>query len=189
MKLSKLNFANALLFGSDGKISFKINGEQFTFSGNDTLQNMINTINADDKAGVTMKYSRLTDGFTITADQGGANSYVTIENISGNAFGGTHSAFGIAAGSTRLDGYGSKGQDASLSINGVAITKNSNDFTIDGVAYSLKDKTDQAVSFSVSRDISSTVKYVKNFIDDYNTLVGKLNKLLDEKDYSHDYPP
>lgn len=88
VKLSKLNFANALLFGSDGKISFKINGEQFTFSGNDTLQNMINTINADDKAGVTMKYSRLTDGFTITADQGGANSYVTIENISGNAFGG-----------------------------------------------------------------------------------------------------
>lgn len=76
-----------------------------------------------------------------------------------------------------------------MSINGVAITKNSNDFTIDGVAYSLKDKTDQAVSFSVSRDISSTVKYVKNFIDDYNTLVGKLNKLLDEKDYSHDYPP
>ena len=188
VKLSNLNFANALQFDSNGEISFKINGEQFTFNRNDTLQNMVNTINSDDKAGVTMKYSRLTDMFTVTADDGGAKSYVTIENISGNAFG-THSAFGIAAGSTRIDGYGSKGQDADLSINGVSITKSSNDFTIDGVTYSLKNTTDQAVGFSVERDISATVKYVKKFIDDYNTLAGKLNKLLDEKDYSHDYPP
>ena len=188
VKLSALNLSNALEFDSKGQISFSINGEEFSFDGDDTLQSMINTVNADDKAGVTMKYSRLTDTFTITADEGGADSAVTIKNLSGNAFG-ADSAFGIAAGSTQTDGYGSKGQDAVLSIEGVQVTRASNDFTIDGITYSLKNTTNEAVPFSVRRDVSSTVESVQKFIDDYNVLAGKLGALLEEKDYSSDYPP
>ncbi len=41
-----------------------------------------------------MKYSRLSDAFTITADSGGVNSKVQITNLQGNAFG-TNGAFGI----------------------------------------------------------------------------------------------
>ena len=313
--LKDLSFANKLTFDASGQISFKINDVSFTFGKDTTLQNMINTVNANEDAGVTMKYSRLTDGFTITADSGGAESSVTIENVSGNAFG-LNSAFGIANGTTgnayaaavssagsfvdsgvfvsagitrystlgemdsaasgvlfngeatldfTINGesfsfgsstsildmmytvnnstagvklsfdsttggfsltsvetgedaeititnergnafgdfgvfgidvgtvsgsiYGEMGQDAVCSIEGVAVTRDSNDFTIDGISYTLKNTTSEAVDVTITRDFSATVDSVKTFINAYNELTDKLNLLLDEKDYSKDYKP
>ncbi len=313
--LKNLSFAKALTFDSSNQISFSINGADFTFDADTTLQTMINTVNSNKDAGVTMKYSRLTDGFTITADKGGSASSVTIENISGNAFGtdsafgiaegttgkayaavvassgsfvdggvyagagitrystladmdaaasgalfggeasldftingesfsfgsstsildmmyavnnsgagvkmtfsstsgaftitsdeagedaeititnelgnafGTSGAFGIAEGTTAGTSYGAEGQDAVCSIEGIAVTRDSNDFTIDGINYSLKKTTDEAVDFTVSRDYTATADAVKTFVDAYNELTEKLNGLLDEKDYSADYKP
>lgn len=309
--LKNLDFAVDLQFDDDDQISFAINDVEFMFDADTTLQTMINTINADKAAGVTMKYSRLTDAFSITADEGGAVSSVTIENISGNAFG-TNSAFGIGEGTTGdikaaavtssnsivsdgssinrystlgdldtamsnglfggeseisfsingetfafdattnildmmyavnssaagvtmtfnsaadtfaitsddagedaeititnitgsafgADGafdidegtvyggtYGQAGQDASCSIEGVTVTRDSNEFTIDGITYSLNQTTDEAVGFTISRDFTTTVDAIKTFVAAYNEVTEKLNDLLDEKDYSADYKP
>lgn len=187
-KLSDLKFKNALTFGSGDSISFSINGKTFSFSSDTTLQNMINTVNADSDAGVTMKYSRLTDGFTIEADEGGADSTVKIQNISGNAFG-ENSAFGIGEGTAGIGDFGTAGQDAKLTIEGISVTRDSNTFSIDGITYTLKDTTDESIKFSVSRDTSGTVEKVKTFVTAYNELMDKLNAKLSEKDYSGDYPP
>lgn len=197
-KLGDLKFANKLEFDQSGNISFSINGERFSFDKNTTLQSMINTVNANEKAGVTMKYSRLTDGFSIEADSGGAESRVSIVNHAGNAFG-EKSAFGIGTGSTEQEGFGTKGNDAVLSIDGVEITRNSNNFSIDGIDYSLKAKTSvqptdgkvdsPAIRFQVTRDVSSTVDKVKQFITAYNELTDKLNGKLSEKDLSKKYAP
>jgi flagellar hook-associated protein 2 len=84
--LSDLSLANELRFDNEGEICFSINGKAFTFNKETTLQNMINTINTDEDASVTIKYSRLTDGFSIAADSGGKDSKVSIQNITGNAF-------------------------------------------------------------------------------------------------------
>ena len=312
--LANLNFANELEFDSNDQISFSINNVEFTFDSDTTLQTMINTVNADEDAGVTMTYSRLTDGFSITADEGGASSSVTIGNITGNAFG-EDSAFGIDEGATgdqfaaaitgnqiatsgsgitrystlgeidtafggslffgqtspkvlefTINGvdfsfgedtsmldmmyeinssaagvtmtfdsnaytfsltsdavgedaeititnttgyafgdgdgdfgigvgtvtgstYGTEGQDAVCSIEGVEVTRDSNEFSIDGITYELTDTTDEAVDFTVSRDFTSTVDAISTFIDAYNELVEKLNDLLGESDYSADYKP
>ncbi len=197
-KLGDLKFSNKLEFDQSGKVSFSINGERFSFDKNTTLQNMINTVNSNEKAGVTMKYSRLTDGFSIEADAGGAESRVAIANHTGNAFG-ENSAFGIGTGSTDQAGFGTMGNDAVLSIDGVEITRNSNTFAIDGIEYSLKAKTSvqpqdgkvdsPAIRFSVSRDVSSTIDKVKKFITAYNELTEKLNGKLSEKDMSKKYAP
>lgn len=187
-KLRDLNFARPLVFDDNGKISFSINGVKFSFNSDTTLQNMINTINSDEKAGVTIKYSRLTDGFTITADSGGSASSVTIKNLSGNAFG-LNGAFGIGEGTTGKDGFGKAGQDAVCYIENVLVVRDSNEFTIDGITYKLKNETDEAVSFTVSRDFSKTVESISKFIDAYNELEKELNGLLNEKDYSADYKP
>lgn len=182
--LSDLDFKTPLTAGDNGNISFSINGKTFSFTMDTTLQSMINTVNADSDAGVTMKYSRLTDSFTITADSGGADSKVQIQNISGNAFG-ANGAFGIAEGSV-----GSKGQDAKVTIDGVAVTKDSNSFTIDGLSYELNDTTnDTGVKFNVDRDYSSTTDAVQGFVDALNTLITTVNKYTSAKDYSADYPP
>jgi flagellar hook-associated protein 2 len=185
--LDKLDLATPLKFDANGKISFSINGKVFEFSKDTTLQNMINTINTDETAGVTMKYSRLTDTFTITADSGGANSSVTIQNISGNAFG-SNSAFKIGTG-TFTEGR----SNAVAVINGVTVTRDTNDFTIDNINYSLKKVTvgtdEETVSLQLERDYSATVESVKKFVDGYNKLYEKLRALLTEKDYSSKYPP
>lgn len=180
--LAELDFATPLTADSDGNISFSINGKQFSFSTSTTLQTMINTINSDTDAGVTMKYSRLTDSFTITADEGGADSSVTIENISGNAFG-TNSAFGIAEGTTK------NGQNAKATINGTTIERNSNVFTIDGLTYELNDTTSQNITFKVARDYSATTDAVQGFVDALNTLITKIKTYTSAKDYSSSYPP
>jgi flagellar hook-associated protein 2 len=184
--LEDLSLSTDLEFNSSGKISFAINGKTFNFSQDTTLQSMINTINTDTTANVTMKYSRLTDTFTITADSGGADSSVTISNLQGNAFG-ADSAFKINTGTF------SNGTDSEAVINGVTVTKDSNDYTIDGVTYGLnkvtKGTTEAVVDFSLEHDYSSTVSAVSDFIDAYNTLYDSLKSLDTETDYSADYPP
>lgn len=187
-ELSDLKFANALEFDSKGKISFSINNKTFSFSSDTTLQSMINTVNSDTDAKVTMKYSRLTDTFTISADEGGADSKLTIKNISGNAFG-ENSAFGITEGTFQ------NGQNAKVTINdgtttsGVAMEKDSNAFTIDGLTYELNDTTTGDISFQVERDYSTTVDAIQKFVDSLNTVIKQITGYTTGKDNSADYPP
>ena len=184
-KLSQLNFTNSL-GAVNGKISFSINGEVFEFSTEDTLHNMMTKINNNEKAGVTMSYSRLTDTFTIESDETGVTrsdgtiNTVVIKNITGNAFG-SGSAFGIATGAY------SNGKNASLSIDGHEITRRSNNFTIDGITYSLNDvfNTDMTPSSgiraTVSRDIEPTIEKIKGFVTAYNELYNKLSDMVTER--------
>jgi flagellar hook-associated protein 2 len=126
--LDSLSFANKLKFDEDGEICFAINGKTFTFDKKTTLQSMINTINNDQDANVTMKYSRLTDSFTLTADSGGKNSKVSIQNITGNAFG-ADSAFQIDTVTV------TNGRNSIAEINGTIVERDSNEFTEDGITY------------------------------------------------------
>jgi len=197
VRLGDLQFANDL-FGSGNDISFAINGENFTFNKNTTLHEMLTTVN-NSAAGVTMSYSRLTDGFTITTKDSGATEQLTIQNIRGNAFGAA-GAFGIGeyTGAAAL-----KGQNAVAYINGVRVERGSNTFRIDGIQYSLNyvtgtesaleissgrlDPSDpandpaKAVTALLTKDIDSAYNKIKSFVDGYNTMIKKLNDLLSEK--------
>lgn len=185
--LTDLSLKTPLQFDTSGNLSFAINGKTFTFSKDTTLQTMISTVNADSEANVTLKYSRLTDKFSVTADKGGSTSQVVIKNISGNAFG-ENSAFGISSG-TFTEGR----RDAELTIDDgsgpVSVTKDSNNFTIDGVTYDLRDTTSSAISFSVEQDYSATTDAVSKFTDALNTLLTKITAYTTAKSYSEDYPP
>lgn len=183
--LAELSFQNVLTFDGSDNISFAINGKTFTFAKTTVLQDMLDTVNNDPDANVTMQYSRLRDGFTITADSGGKNSKITIENKSGNAFG-ANSAFQIGTGVVE------NGQNSIAVIDGVTVERDSNSYTIDGNAYELTEVTDlsdEYISFTVSRDYSSTVQAVTSFVEAFNELITKLGSLVDAKDYSRDYPP
>jgi len=184
--LGKLSFANKLTFGSDGKLSFAINGKTFSFSSDTTLQSMLNTINTDTHANVTMKYSRLSDSFTIAADSGGKKSKVNIENYSGNAFG--------AGGAFMIDiGEVKNGKDSIAEINGTSVVRDSNEYTVDGINYVLNKVTagtsEEYINFTIERDYSSTLDAVSAFVDAFNTLTAKLSTLTTSKDYSSKYEP
>ena len=197
VKLGDLEFAQDL-FGSGNDVSFAINGQTFTFGKDTTLHDMLNTVN-NSAAGVTMTYSRLSDGFSITTKDTGAEQTLTIQNIRGNAFGAA-SAFGIEeyTGANTLNG-----QNAVAYINGIRVERTANTFRIDGIQYTLNyttgvesqdeidsgrlDALDPAndpannISVILIKDIDSAFNKIKSFVDGYNTMVRKLNDLLSEK--------
>ncbi len=178
-KLSALEVQNAFEF-DEGEISFSINGIVFTFDEKATLGDLLNAVNASD-AGVRMTYSSLTKGFAVTAKNTGSTSTVDIVNSKGNAFASANSAFGIAEGTVT-------GQDVVLMIEGIEVTRPSNSFTIDGITYALKTTSDTAITFTVDQNLDATVDKIAAFIDAYNTLIGKLQGMIDQKAY-RTYPP
>lgn len=184
--LAELSFANALNFDQNGNISFSLNGKKFQFSKDTSLQSMINTINTDEDANVTMKYSRLSDSFTITADSGGENSKVSIINYAGNAFG-NNSAFMIDTGIV------SNGQNSISEINSITVNRDSNEYTIDGISYTLNSVTagtdEESIDFSITRDYSSTIDTVSKFVEAFNAMIENLTTIVAADDYSSNYKP
>lgn len=104
------------------------------------------------------------------------------------------SAMGLDTGKTTNT---TAGQNAILSINGIAIERTSNRFTADGITYTLnrtfnakkKDESagnllnnfealseDGKMEYSVSQDVDSTFNMIKGYIDAYNTLIAKFNR-------------
>jgi flagellar hook-associated protein 2 len=132
---------------------------------------MLDTINKDADANVTMQYSRLKDAFTITADSGGEDSSVNLANVTGNAFG-ENGAFKIA------EGVYENGCNSIAVIDGVTVERSTNSYTIDGASYELTELTDvsdQYINFTIEKDYSAAADSVESFITALNTLVTKLN--------------
>ncbi len=180
--LGELSFKNPLQFDSAGNLSFSINGKAFTFNRGTSLQSMLNTINSDPSANVTMKYSRLSDTFSITANAGGVDSLVSIMNTSGNAFG-TDGAFQIDTGMVK------NGCNSLAEINGVTIEQDTNEYSEDGITFKLLTESDEYMNFFVSRDYSATTDAARTFVDALNTLLSKLGDLAGAKNLSSSYPP
>ena len=178
--LKDLPFQNELVF-EDGEISFSINGEVFTFTEDSTLNQIISKINANSNTGVTINYSSLKKGFTFTSKTTGASSQIELINLKGNAFAQGNTAFGIEEQTVN-------GQNAKLSIDSIAVERETNTFTIDGITYTLNNTTNTAVSFRVERDIDTTLNKIVSFIDEYNSLIETLQAKLDEEVF-RDYGP
>ena len=87
---------------------------------------------------------------------------------------------------------GTAGSDAQAKVNGTTITRSSNSFTIDGVSMELTKKTaagGSPATISTSRDSDTIVKSVKQFVDDYNTLVKALRDQTDSDATYRKYAP
>lgn len=84
---------------------------------------------------------------------------------------------------------GSAGHDAAAVVNGTAITRSSNSFTVDGVSMELTKVTTSTATISTARDTDTIVKTVKQFVDDYNKLTTALRGQTDEDATYTKYPP
>ncbi len=176
-------FVGALNFDGIGNVSFKINDEQFTFSQNDTLTKVMDTINNNAKANVRISYDETSDKFTITAKQTGAGDNIRISEISGTFF----AAIGIDSANPVTE----QGQDAKAEIDNVLVTRSTNVFTVNGIEYTLKKAHatgETAETVTVEQNVDSVVNSIKLFVEEYNKLVDKFSTALTEK-YDRDYQP
>lgn len=70
-----------------GKLTMTINGKEFAFDKDTTLNTMMNTINSDKDAGVNISYSKLTNEFLVEAKETGANSKIEFGGLAKDIFG------------------------------------------------------------------------------------------------------
>lgn len=170
-----------------------VNGKDFEFKGSDEITTILNKINNDEEAGVTITYLSSTNKFAITADEAGATGKIAMAdsasggNLAATLFG---SAAAISAGTTQ-------GTDLEMTIkyNGDAgettITRSSNSVTLDGISFDVegtfgwtagaRDITAEAVSFKTEADTDDTIKVIKDMAEAYNKIIDSVNELVSTK--------
>jgi flagellar hook-associated protein 2 len=176
---------NGTLVFKDESLTFKINNVDITVKKTDTLGEVLNKINNSD-AGVLAAYSASSDILTITAQEIG-NLAISADENDSNFF----KAFGIEVDDEK-GCIGEAGREAVFEINGIRGSRFSNNFTIDGITYNIREMVEegnpQEVKISVSLDIDGIVENIEKFVEDYNELIDEINAKLREEVF-RDFPP
>ena len=150
-------------------------------SSNNTLAGVRDAINAS-SAGVTaaIVYTGSAYELTISSDKTGAENSVaiTVDDDDGtdtNTSGLSALAFSSAA--TNLS-QSQAGSDASLTINGLQITSDSNtvDDALDNVSITLKETFSAPETITVAEDSSKISSAVSGFVDAYNEFIDVVNQ-------------
>jgi len=129
---------------------------------NDTLSGLAAAIN-NQNLGLTAN---------VVTDAGGAR-LTLVSNTSGAA-----GNIAISNNTTGLSfNLGSKGVDASLTVDGIPIDSSSNTVTsaIPGVTLNLLGLASSPVTLEVSPDTSQAATAINNFVSDYNTVISSIN--------------
>ncbi len=167
-----------------GKADFTINGVQFQIDSTKTLRELINEVNANADADVTLSYDEMQDRFILRRDSTGAITTLdTIDNGASDFL----SKIGLDAAPVTA------GENAKITFtdpNGVTFTDlemSSNSFTLQGLNITLLNE-DLGVekTVTVNRDVDGVFDKIKAFIDKYNETIDKINKKLsEEKEYAY----
>lgn len=171
--------------GADGKITFTVNGEEKTLdlTGKDTsLDGLVKAINSDPNLGVNATIiNNGTPGsqyqLLLTNRDTGTDAAVSKIQVDGNAD--LQSFLGYDNAGTNAGITVSAASNASISINGIAITSQTNtiDDVIDGVKLTLNQTTASATSLSLTQDPSVAKTAIQDFVKSYNSLLGSIKEL------------
>lgn len=157
--------------------SFDAEGVTISYNpADETLDSLIAKIN--EKTGVTMFFDSQTGGLSVTAKNTGDIATGDEITLTGSLF----TSIGLDT-ATKTAGV-----NAEFTYNGLTTTRSSNIFIINGFEISLKNASNKDVNFSSTADVDKIMEKIVKFVDQYNTLVDKLNTELNEKKY-RDYQP
>ncbi|PNT91464.1 hypothetical protein CDQ83_16895 [Clostridium thermosuccinogenes] len=177
-------------FGTDDKLSFTINGKEFTVSKDDTLSSIFTRINRSD-AGVTIRFDTINNCFVMQSKNTGSAAVIDNEDNTDGDGSNFFGALGIKT-TTKQGGDITRGTNASLIIDKVEVERPTNEFTIDGVTFRLQEMASGADPISATVTVSSNpdelFEKIKGFVDKYNELVGLINTKLNEERF-RDYEP
>jgi flagellar hook-associated protein 2 len=171
----------------------KINDSEITLRSNMTINDMVNAVNnmvdpdTNRNAGVRMSFEPLTGRFTIESTTTGAASRLDLNDTDTNtaAF---FNALGITSATMVFEG-----QNAKAFINGDEIESTTNTFTFSGVSITLNRITDGGtgadndtnpggnITVNVTRDTTTAIARIREFIDSYNAIIRRLEGLLNER--------
>lgn len=170
------------------------NDEAFSYTidpATDTLDSIIAKINKE--SGVTAFYDATSQKISITAkNTGDYNDSSTTDNeseivLSGDFFTSTLKLDANNA-TAQTNNRGTLGENAKFTYNGLETTRPSNTFTINGVEFTAKKVTTDAVTFSSTPDVDGILDTITQFVDKYNTAIEKIRSKISETK-NRDYAP
>ncbi|WP_058300374.1 flagellar filament capping protein FliD [Gorillibacterium timonense] len=178
---------------------FKINGTVVEAKKDETLSTVLARISKD--TNVSAFYDDVTKKVSFIAKNTGEMDYFTypdasdptkkvatskVSRIQFEDMDGTNFLNGI------LNAYTTNGtiaKQASVTINGLTTTRDSNTFTVNGVEITLlKSSSGTPSTLTMSADTDKLVDTVKAFVNDYNEILKTLTGTLNETRY-RDYAP
>lgn len=155
-----------------------VNGVSIGKYNKDTaLETVLNDINSNTEAGVSVSFSKTTNQFVFTAKETGAGGRVEISGELGERLFGKVDV-------TDKDHY-TAGQDAKFTatINGqkMEFSRSSNTFDLDGMSITLNGTFEvkdgeTPVTFSSKTDTDKIIDVVKTMVEDYNAIVSEVKK-------------
>lgn len=160
-----------------------------TIPANATLNDIATAIN-DASAGVTAQVINTGSSSTpyklvMTADDTGSDGAftTTTTDTSGSTLTGTGLEFSQTASSTGEEGILQDAVDASLTVDGVPLTRSSNVVSdaVDGLTLNLLNTTSSAATVTVSRDTSAIKANLQKLVSAYNDVQTVLNTVSDPK--------
>ena len=193
-KISESGLSNSL----DPSKPFEliINGKKIEgIDENSSIQDIINAVNNDSDAGVTISYQENTDRFVVTSNQNGASGQVIVKGSVADAL------FG-----SKGKGYTvTEGQDAIISVqyagsNEVTeIRRDSNTISMDGLNVTVSGtfgydengnyiQDTEKVTFTAKVDTDKAYETIKSMVDDYNEILELINEEVSTKP-DRDYSP
>lgn len=193
-KISESGLSNSL----DPSKPFEliINGKKIEgIDENSSIQDIINAVNNDSDAGVTISYQENTDRFVVTSNQNGASGQVIVEGSVADAL------FG-----SKGKGYTvTEGQDAIISVqyagsNEVTeIRRDSNTISMDGLNVTVSGtfgydengnyiQDTEKATFTAKVDTDKAYETIKSMVDDYNEILELINEEVSTKP-DRDYSP
>lgn len=188
--------APSTTLGDIGINELVINGTTLSGIGTGTtLKDAVAAIEAELGSDYKVAFSDGRFGITYTGTAA-AGTTVTIGGTAADGgsvgeklFGAESIAFGQAA--TGAEAKLVAGQNAKVTINGVATERSSNSFTVNGLNIELKETTPpgETITIDTTRDTDKIYEGVKSFVEGYNKMVENLNKLIDAEATYKDYAP
>lgn len=193
-----------LVANGQGTYDLVINGETVgSYTKDTTLETVMNNINSNADAGVTVSYSQLTNQFVFTAKETGEGGRIDFGTLDGTK------ATDLAAALFGQANEVQNGQDAIFhaTVNGqdMVLTRNSNTFDMDGMSITLNGTFNvadgvtsgeidsanandslfnlkgESVTFSSKTDTDAIVDVVKQMVEDYNELLTEVKKAYSDQ--------
>lgn len=155
-------------------------GEEIKLSNDEIIQEL-NSKFKSEGIEITAKYSEMAGGIVLTSNSTGKDTGFEVSGKKTNE--------------VDFNSIGEKieGENAKVTINygggqPYVYEGSANSVTLDGVTFKFNDVTDEEVKLTGKSDVTKTKDLIVNFINDYNNLIGNINKVLNEKK-SRDYMP
>lgn len=159
------------------KITEKLGLTNGVTTGTNSINDVVKQINNSD-TGLRANYDASLKKLMITSKEQGEGQKISITNVTGTF-----------ATSLNAESKYEEGKDAQIEFNGQIIKKSSNNFSVFGINLQLQAAdASKEITINVESNVDGIMDKVKNFVEEYNTLIDNLNGMLKEKSY-RDYQP